>query len=281
MDTIFNYNTTSIIIARYNESTDWVTKLNKYNNVHVYEKEKPEMEPYNIPENKGSEATAYLKFIIDIYNYLPNHIVLLHCHEYSWHHDDSIVTVLDKYINREIYYENINSNAKCGHMGDYQDWDTGEVADFYKTLIEPAVGVYTMYPKFTTGYTACAQFIIHKSIILKHSLQFYKDIYKWIMTVDVSFKNHGFYLEWTWHLFFNLWLQNYPIIKYEKEELLLAFQLDNKFKFMNDITEIVKQELNKNNHFKIILPLKIIIIKNNIITKEIIVKDNYIFNKFK
>jgi hypothetical protein len=276
----FTYDNTAIIIARYKENTEWVSKLNKFKNVFVYEKEKPDKDPYNIPKNKGGEASAYIKFIIDNYNNLPNHLVLLHCHEFSWHHEGSIVDMLDKYINTEIEYKNINNPNRCDNMGNYQDWVNGDVGYYYQNLIKPAVGEYTLYDNFTDKQPGCAQFIIYKDRILNHSLNFYKDIYDWILNVNINFYNHGFYLEWTWELFWNRCLQNTPIKVYENEKILFAFQLDKKFNFINDITNNVINELNKNNHFKVTDSVKIIICKNNVIHKEVIA-NKFIYNKFK
>jgi hypothetical protein len=276
----FNYNDTSVIIARYKEDTEWVSKLNKFKNVFVYEKEKPEKEPYNIPKNRGSEASVYIKFIVDNYNNLPNHLVLLHCHEFSWHHKDSIIDVIDECIDTEIEYKNINDASKCFDMGNYQDWINGDVGNYYQNLIKPAVGDHTIYDNFTNNQPGCAQFIVHKDRILYHSLDFYKDIYNWILDIDVNFYNHGYYLEWTWELFWNRCLQNTPIKIYENEKLLFAFQLDKKSQFVSDITNTVIDELNKNNHFKVTDNVKIIICKNNVISKEVIV-NKFIYNKFK
>jgi len=62
----FNYDNTVIIIARYNEDTEWISKLNKFKNIFIYEKENPDKEPYNIPKNKGNEGSAYIRLIIMI-----------------------------------------------------------------------------------------------------------------------------------------------------------------------------------------------------------------------
>ena len=277
----FNYDNTSIIIARYKEDTEWVSKLNKFKNVFVYEKEKPEKEPHNIPKNKGSEASAYIRYIIDNYNNLPNHLVLLHCHEFSWHHKDSIVDVIDECIGTDIEYKNINDATKCCDMGNYQDWVNGDVGNYYQNLIKPAVGDHTIYDNFTDKQPGCAQFIVHKDRILHHSIDFYKDIYNWILNIDLNtFHNHGYYMEWTWELFWNRCLQNTPIKIYENEKLLYAFQLDKKLNFDSDITNTVIDELNKNNHFKVTDNVKIIICKNNVINREVIV-NKFIYNKMK
>jgi hypothetical protein len=279
MSNKFNYDNCAIIIARFKEETEWVNKISKFNKVHIYEKEKPD-HPYNVPKNRGNEASAYLKYIIDNYNNLPSYLVLIHCHESSWHHTDSIVDIINSYIGKEIKFENINDPKKCNDMGNYQDWVNGDVGNFYQKLIKPAVGAHTIHENWTDKQPGCAQFIIHKDRILDHSLDFYKDIFDWIMNVDVSFKNHGFYLEWTWELFWNRWLKNSPIKIYEKEDLLFAFQLDKNNNFIEDITYKVKEELKNNDCYKVDDKVKIVIIKNNVISKELVAK-NYIFNKYK
>ena len=43
---------------------------------------------------------------------------------------------------------------------------------------------------FLIGFKGCAQFLVHKDLILHLPFKIYSDIY-----------NSGFYLEWTWHLF--------------------------------------------------------------------------------
>jgi hypothetical protein len=100
--------------------------------------------------------------------------------------------MLDKYINTEIEYKNINNPNRCDNMGNYQDWVNGDVGYYYQNLIKPAVGEYTLYDNFTDKQPGCAQFIIYKDRILNHSLNFYKDIYDWILNVNINFYNHGF-----------------------------------------------------------------------------------------
>lgn len=165
-------------------------------------------------------------------------------------------------------------------MGGYQDWVNGEVGNFYQNLIKPAVGDHTIYDNFTDKKPGCAQFVVHKTRILYHSINFYKDIYNWILDVDISFYNHGFYLEWTWELFWNRCLENTPIKIYENEKILNVFQLDEKLNYASDITNNVNDELIINNHFKVTNSVKIIICKNNSIIKEVIA-NKFIYNKTK
>ena len=94
----------NIVISRYNKNVDFINKLkNEVKN------------PYNIPVNKGQEASVYLKYIIDFYHNLPEFTFFMHDDEYAWHHSGSI---LDKFYEAvyEITKDNVlyyNINDKC------------------------------------------------------------------------------------------------------------------------------------------------------------------------
>jgi hypothetical protein len=279
-DIKFKKQSTVIVIARYKESTDWISKLNDYYQVLIYEKEKPEKEPYNVPINKGNEASAYLRYIIDNYDNLPKHIVLIHCHEESWHHHGSIVDLLNNYIDKDIEFENINKKDAGFNMGDYQDWKNGELGDYYTNFIQPAVGNSDMYPKFTLNENGCAQYIIYKDIIQLHTKKFYENIYKWILESNITYYNQGFFLEWTWDLFWKKFLVNFYIKKYENEKILNVIQLDKKYNYISDITNLVNNELEINNYYKITDKIHIFILQNNGTINQVILDDNYIFNKY-
>jgi len=277
---MFSPETSTIIIARYKEDSSWVSKFNNYKTI-VYEKETPDAGIYNIPVNKGGEASAYLKYIVDHYDNLPTHVVLIHCHEYSWHHVNSIIDLINSYTNTNIEFQNINDSEKCWDMGDYQNWTEGELGYFYNNLIKPAVGDSSLYPKFTVGITGCAQFIIHKDRILKHSYKFYENIYNWIIETNLSYYNHGYYLEWTWELIFNKYLNNTYIKIYENESILYILELDNKYKFVkSDLTDKVNSELKSKDYYKNDGILKIIILTGNKTIREVISTNNYIYNKY-
>jgi len=50
-----------------------------------------------------------------------------------------------------------------------------------------------------------AQFLVHKSLITKLPLEFYKKLYNWIITTDMKNSVSGRFLEWTWHIFFDVY----------------------------------------------------------------------------
>ena len=65
------------VIARWAEDVAWTKRLPIPS--IVYEHAKPSAF-YNVPVNKGSEASAYLQFILDHYACLPRWVLFLHGH---------------------------------------------------------------------------------------------------------------------------------------------------------------------------------------------------------
>ena len=49
----------NVVISRYHNPVDWVYRLTGINQIFIYEKENPDS-PYNVPVNKGNEASVFL-----------------------------------------------------------------------------------------------------------------------------------------------------------------------------------------------------------------------------
>ena len=79
--------------------------------------------------------------------------------------------------------------------------EKNELLEWYKKFIESYIPFEKLPNKdWLIGYKGCAQFLVHKSLIRNLPLEFYQDIYNWIL----EFENNnlsGYFLEWTWHLF--------------------------------------------------------------------------------
>ena len=76
----------TIVTSHWKEDLDW---LRAEFPVVVIDKEGADpmcFEPAHVIPNKGSEASAYLKFIIERYDDLPDHVAFIHGHETSHHH---------------------------------------------------------------------------------------------------------------------------------------------------------------------------------------------------
>jgi len=188
----------NIVVSRYKKNTDFTEKLEKYNtNIMIYDKENPN-NPYNVPVNKGNEASVYLKYIIDNYFNLTEFTFFIHDEDFSPHHDGSIEDRFLEAINSKELFFNINHVP----LGPYSHiTEKTELMEWYNKFIEPYIPIEQLPNKdWLIGYKGSAQFLVHKSLITHLPHKFYKDIYNWILEYPDS-KLAGYFLEWTWHLF--------------------------------------------------------------------------------
>jgi hypothetical protein len=193
----------NVVVSRYNRNTDFVKKLEKYDTcIMIYDKENP-LNPYNVPINKGTEASVYLKYIIDNYDNLPEFTFFIHDEDYSWHHTGSIEERFLEAIDSNQLYYNIN-NYKFRPYSDIKE--KAELMEWYNEFIEPYIPFEKLPNKdWLIGHKGCAQFLVHKSLITKLPLKFYNDIYNWMLAFDnPNYRLSGHFLEWTWHLFWDI-----------------------------------------------------------------------------
>jgi len=132
------------VVSRYKKNVDWVYKLKNINNIYIYDKETP-TNKYNIPVNKGHEASVYLKYIIDNYTNLSDFTFFTHDDEYCWHHSGSII---DKYnesineINKGKLYYNINDKCILGSIVSNKWYD--EILIWYNKYIEKYIPINSL-----------------------------------------------------------------------------------------------------------------------------------------
>jgi len=199
---------TTIVISRYNKDVDFIYKI-KDAKIIIYDKNNSQ-NPYNIPVNKGNEASVYLKYIIDHYDSLSDFTFFMHDDEYAWHHSGSI---LDKYyeakISNKLYY---NINDKCIQTQPFAlQKELGEkyvvFLSWYQQYIEKYIPLSRIPKDFMYGHAGSAQFLVHKSRIKHLPKQFYKNLYDWIITTNLPNYYSGRFLEWTWHIFWDIYPQ--------------------------------------------------------------------------
>jgi len=188
----------NVVVSRYKKNTDWLKSLEKYNtNIMIYDKNEP-LNKYNIPVNKGNEASVYLKYIIDNYDNLTDFTFFIHDEEYSWHHTGRIEERFLEAINSKELFYNINNY----YLAPYEHiTEKKELSEWYNEYIEPYIPFDKLPNKdWLNGYKGCAQFLVHKDLIRHMPIKFYMDIYNWILKFDKP-RLSGYFLEWTWHLF--------------------------------------------------------------------------------
>jgi hypothetical protein len=195
------------VVSRYNKNTDWVYKLDKVDKFFIYDKMKP-TNPYNVPVNKGNEASVYLKYIIDHYNDLADYTFFVHDEEYSWHHSGTIEQQLNYALDSNQKYYNINDQCVLGSILSHRWY--GDILSWYDTYIEKYIPISSLPSKdFTQNHRGSAQFLVHKSILTSLPLEFYVNLYNWIITTPMENGKSGRFLEWTWHIFWDV----YPTLK--------------------------------------------------------------------
>lgn len=101
-----------VVSCEYKEDVSWLDKL-PYPHV-IYSKTHADDTRRYLPRNVGAEAEAYLQFIIDRYDDLPNTMVFVHGHETSHHQDGTIGDILASLGNVKKYnYASLNNRWVC------------------------------------------------------------------------------------------------------------------------------------------------------------------------
>ena len=199
--------TYNCVVSRYNKNVDWAYKLKHINKHYIYDKAMPESE-YNIPINKGYEASVYLKYIIDHYENLADFTFFTHDDEYAWHHSGSIIDLYDEAVRSNKLYYNINDKCIMGSIIT-SPWYY-DILIWYNKYIEKYIPINSLPNKnFTLNFRGSAQFLVHKSLIRNLPLEFYKNLYDWLMTTEFECARSARYFEYTWHVFWDI----YPKIK--------------------------------------------------------------------
>ncbi len=168
-----------ILASHYSENLNWLLNQTEYD-FFVYSKNQEEVSKYLIPKdrvvvlaNKGKESSSYLKYIIDNYHNLPNHVAFCHGHDTAWHQDKTILEALQEYKGEEFwslnnpYYRNV----------------------LYKGCPDNSVWLHICSSWYAIDlplpdrmeHTMSAQFVVPKESILRNSLEFYEKCHGLLM----------------------------------------------------------------------------------------------------
>ena len=198
----------NVVVSRYNKNVDFVNRINNGNNINIliYDKENPS-NPLNIPVNKGNEASVYLKYIIDNYDELTDYTFFIHDEEYAWHHTGSIIDKFNEAVISNEKYYNINDKCHWNRRNLIDNNTYQELLKWYNMFIEKYIPISKVpnNSDFIYNYLGSAQFLVHKDLIRNLPKEFYKNIYDWIITTNLPNSVSGRYLEWTWHIFWNIY----------------------------------------------------------------------------
>ncbi|OQE35443.1 hypothetical protein PENCOP_c013G01829 [Penicillium coprophilum] len=190
------------------ENTDWLEdQLPEWQHA-VYLVDDPEAD-LPVEQNKGKESSAYLQYILDNYDKLPEYMVFLHAHQYSGHvefwEQDNVLTVRRLQLDylRQVGYLNL----RC-------DWSPGcpdEVQPFRQTAGRTTelafAGAWirifnnTNVPEIVAT-PCCAQFAVTKEQVLQRPRSAYESYHYWLMTTELDDETSGRVFEYIWHIIF-------------------------------------------------------------------------------
>ena len=165
---------------------------------------------------KGCEAQAYLTYIIEHYDNLPDIAIFTHAHSTAWHNNDlqlSSTPVMLLELNYRRIMEHGYMNLRChwnpGCPGwikpnatEYDDQKKEEFVmhESFKELFPQEVardGVPDMI-----GTPCCAQFAVTRSRITQHAKERYISWRKWVTDTPLSDEISGRVMEYVWHFIF-------------------------------------------------------------------------------
>jgi len=194
----------TIVTSHWKEDLTWLK--NSEFPVVLIDKEGADptcFEPSYVIPNKGLEASVYLKFIIERYNDLPDHVAFIHGHETAHHqkHSRPLLELIRNANTKKYDFISLNHWYRDYVFHDEpvynvyftQWWDVYTIP--YKKPPVPGMMCF-MFSNIPVG----AQFIVSKERILANPLELYKKWYNLLMTRDNP--KEAVFLEHMWYLIF-------------------------------------------------------------------------------
>eukprot|EP00884_Botryococcus_braunii_P008306 jgi/Botrbrau1/17477/Bobra.0054s0064.1 len=228
-----------IVVARHSEDTSWLdVYLNEFPHI-IYEEDRFEDSQgaqYLTIANKGNEAMAYLQFIIDFYDQLPQNVLFIHGNRHAWHLQDHVPVIRRlkwgafpfanlRYSPGERLQWSCGRRSRdawremsCSWVGlkirprgmsprtqnmisirNADEWqDSTELHSVWPQLFQEELGD----PPQLLYAPCCAEFMVSKERILLHPRSFYTTLRDWIDEVEIDSYRCGRQFEYMWHYIF-------------------------------------------------------------------------------
>ncbi len=157
-------------------------------------------------ENKGNECTSYLKYIITNYQNLPDYIAFIHGHENAWHQNlnikgkykSNILNLIEKAKILDYDFISLNGtfidDRKKGELLGF-DYLRSLWPEYFQSFLKIELPDYVFHD-------CCAQFIVHKSRILRLPLKVWETWFHLFYNPQINHKILGYSFEYCWHILF-------------------------------------------------------------------------------
>ncbi|THZ24399.1 hypothetical protein D6C91_03311 [Aureobasidium pullulans] len=204
-----------VVVAKTaKEHTQWVARMlpNWKHAIYVTDDRKA---PLHTARNKGREANAYLTYIIENYDNLPETIAFIHSHLSSWHNDQNAAKAL-QLLNIDFVQKNGYANFRChttpgcdpAEIQPFRNKKEQARIDKHEAATENAFAQAwtdlfnsTVVPE-QIGVACCAQFAVSRDQVLKRPLSHYIWFHSWLMDTSLSDATAGRVMEYLWHIIF-------------------------------------------------------------------------------
>lgn len=193
----------TIVTAHWEEDLEWLKK-SKWP-VVLIDKEGASaswLTPQHVIPNVGREASAYLKYIIENYDNLPDHVAFIHGHEEAHHHfhDRPLLEVIEGANIHNFGFISLNNFFAEYPFADEDVANGGFIEiekfwDKFKLPMKKPPHLLIMHVPH------CAQFIVARDRIRRHPKTLYEFWYKTIMDEPENTK-WPYHFEAVWYLIF-------------------------------------------------------------------------------
>jgi hypothetical protein len=186
-----------LVISHFNEDLDWLDLFIGDKIPHiVYTRSSDPLARHNIVINKGREAVAYLRYIVDHYSSLPSLIAFIHAHRTSWHQKDPpdiVVALRALKWNKYPYMPLTSVKAKAFFKLNTPDPQTAVNYELWRDVLQKELG---SPPVNGIRTHCCASFVVKREAILTHPKVFYSKIIDYILASRHSDQLTGRTLEY-------------------------------------------------------------------------------------
>ncbi|KAF3024771.1 hypothetical protein E8E14_006829 [Neopestalotiopsis sp. 37M] len=165
----------------------------------------------SVPADKGNEAMAYLTYIIDHFDELPDVVFFRHSHYKSWHQAfDSVFEVSS--LRTDYVLERGFVSPRCMSGCENVMPVAGEgvsIADIH--LVTRDIQLRSLLSEFLDpaepiprkiAAPCCAQFAVSRAAVQSRSREWWMAMRSWLISTSLSSYSSGRLLEWTWHIWF-------------------------------------------------------------------------------
>lgn len=212
-----NYTKTLVMPKMKGEDTDWIERemgdllssgLLSTAIYHMDDKTQ-KLRPV---KNKGNEAMAYITYIIDFYDQLPEVALFMHSHQFAKHNND----LLDRDAALMVRYLSPERVTREGYMNLRCHWEPGCPEWLHPGVAEPvyekpeeyylAASWAELFPMqqipSVLSQPCCAQFAVSKERLLALPKERYVFLRDWILHTDLSDYLSGRIFEYAWQYLF-------------------------------------------------------------------------------